>query len=57
MKSWIETATKMPHFKNCRPTVTKGFFLVKFQGFFDLIAGTDATKSGKSAVNSSPTFA
>ena len=28
------------------------FFLLKFQGFFDLIAGSDATKAGKSAVNS-----
>jgi hypothetical protein len=27
-------------------------FLVKFQGFFDLIAGTDATKAEKLAVNS-----
>ena len=28
------------------------FFLLKFQGFFDLIAGLDATKAGKLAINS-----
>ena len=28
------------------------FFLLKFQGFFDLIAGSDAMKDGKFAVNS-----